>query len=86
MFFCSKVKLIKTWYKTLFNGNSVEIDIYPNGMSVVEIEYEKELTELPEYCGEELTGSSKYSNVTIALFESAISFLRSDEKITQLST
>jgi CYTH domain-containing protein len=55
-------------------------------MSVVEIEYEKELTELPEYCGEELTGSSKYSNVTIALFESAISFLRSDEKITQLST
>jgi CYTH domain-containing protein len=55
-------------------------------MSVVEIEYEEELTELPEYCGEELTGSSKYSNVTIALFESAISFLRSDEKITQLST
>ena len=83
MFISSKVKLTKTRYKTLFNGNSVDIDIYPNGMSVVEIEYEDELTELPEYCGEEVTGVSKYSNVAIALLESAIGFLRSSEVKTQ---
>jgi hypothetical protein len=39
-------------------------------MSILEIEYEDELTELPEYCGEELTGVNKYSNFSIVLFDS----------------
>ena len=86
MFISSKIKLTKTRYKTLYNGNCVDIDIFPNGMSVVEIEYEDELTELPEYCGEEITGVAKYSNVSIALLESAIGFLRSGEAKTQQLT
>lgn len=70
MYEASKYKLQKTRYKTTFNGNSVDIDVYPDGLAVVEIEYEKELNSLPEYCGEEITGVSKYSNVNIAYQQS----------------
>jgi CYTH domain-containing protein len=44
-------------------------------MSVIEIEYEDELTELPEYCREELTAVNKYSNFPLALFDSVKSVL-----------
>ena len=70
MFNNSNVKLQKTRYKTCFDGNNVDIDIYPNGLSVVEIEYEEELKRLPDYCGDEITGDSKYSNVQIAIEQS----------------
>jgi len=35
----------------------------------MEIEYEDELTELPDYCGEEITGMKEYSNIAIAIAE-----------------
>jgi CYTH domain-containing protein len=70
MFNNSNVKLQKTRYKTFFDGNNIDIDVYPNGLSVVEIEYEEELQRLPDYCGDEITGDSKYSNVQIAIEQS----------------
>jgi hypothetical protein len=45
-------------------------------MSVLEIEYEDELTELPEYCIEELTAVNKYSNFSSSLFDSVKSVLK----------
>ena len=63
-------KLEKTRHKTSFEGNIVDIDVYPDGLSVVEIEYENELGQLPYYCGEEITGLSEYSNVNIAYRQS----------------
>ena len=61
-------KLEKTRYKTKFNGNTIDIDVYPDGLKVVEIEYENELKkgDIPDYCGVEITGISKYSNTKIA--------------------
>lgn len=61
-------KLEKTRYKTKFNGNTIDIDVYPDGLKVVEIEYENELKkgDIPDYCGTEITGISKYSNTKIA--------------------
>jgi adenylate cyclase len=60
-------KLEKIRYSTEFNGNHVDMDVYPDGRMVVEIEYENELTELPEYCGEEVTGNPEWSNIQIAI-------------------
>jgi adenylate cyclase len=62
-------RLEKTRYKTSFNNNLVDIDIYPNGIKVVEIEYETELlpSDIPEYCGEEVSNVKEYSNIYIAM-------------------
>lgn len=62
----TEIKLEKIRYKTEFEGNVVDIDIFSNGIRVVEIEYENELTSLPSYCGQEVTGRSEYSNIYIA--------------------
>lgn len=61
-------KLEKTRYKTKYNGNTIDIDVYPDGLKVVEIEYKNELKkgDIPDYCGMEITGISKYSNTKIA--------------------
>ena len=64
-----KAKLRKDRYKTDYNGNSVDIDIYPDlDIAVVEIEYDTELKEsdIPSYCGEEITGKREWSNVQLA--------------------
>lgn len=63
----TNIKLTKTRYKTEFQGNSVDIDIFPNGKKWVEIEFTDEIKELPDYCGAELTGKSGFNNITIAL-------------------
>lgn len=62
----TNIKLRKTRYKTHYDGNLVDIDIYPSGLSVVEIEYSTELTNIPDYCGKEITGKKEYSNIKIA--------------------
>ena len=67
LFELAKYKLTKTRYKTEFKGNTVDIDFYPSGLKVVEIEFDDDLTELPDYCGEELTGNKEYSNIALAM-------------------
>lgn len=62
----AKYSLTKMRFKTTFNDNNVDIDLYPDGLGVVEIEFEGELTELPPYCGEDITGMWEYSNIEIA--------------------
>jgi adenylate cyclase len=62
---CS-LKLEKIRYKTKYENNQIDIDVYQNGKSVVEIEYEDVLTKLPDYCGEEVTGVKEWSNSSIA--------------------
>jgi CYTH domain-containing protein len=68
MYSKAEKRLEKTRYKTKFNGNNIDIDVYPDGLKVVEIEYEDNLKDgdIPDYCGEEITGISKYSNIKIA--------------------
>lgn len=48
---------------------TVDIDVYPSGKKVVEIEYQDEMDEIPNYCGEEVTNVPEYSNVWIAKHE-----------------
>lgn len=43
-----------------------DVDVYPNGLRVVEIEFEGELKEIPEFCGREVTGQKEYSNIYLA--------------------
>ena len=62
----TEIKLKKIRYKTKFEGNVVDIDVFENGKQVVEIEYENELKSIPNYCGEEVTGKMDYSNIQIA--------------------
>lgn len=73
LFESSNYQLIKTRYKTTFHDkvagmiHKVDIDVYPNGLQIVEIEFENELKSLPDYCGQEVTGQTKYSNIFIAM-------------------
>jgi adenylate cyclase len=60
------VKLAKIRYKTEFDGNQVDIDIFENGLKVVEIEYKDELNNIPDYCGIEVTEDNRFSNINIA--------------------
>ena len=62
----TNVKLEKTRYKTTFEGNVVDIDVYADGRTSVEVEFETTLISLPDYCGEEITGNKEWSNLSIA--------------------
>lgn len=66
LFNLSPYRLEKQRYKTTFQGNTVDIDIYPNGLKIVEIEFENELTDLPDYCGEDVSDDQRFSNIEIA--------------------
>lgn len=68
-------KLVKKRYSGTFKNYYVDIDEYPNGLKVVEIEYEDELKEIPEFCGEEITGKKEYSNIQFALNGDMKSFI-----------
>ena len=63
----TKIKLTKTRYKTEFEGNIVDIDIFPDGTRWVEIEFKRKLKNLPDYCGKEITGSNEFNNIAIAI-------------------
>lgn len=63
-------KLTKTRYEFEYKGNKIFIDKYPeryNIPDVVEIEYENEIKEIPDFCGEEVTGKKEFTNIYIAL-------------------
>jgi len=66
LFDSTEEKLTKTRYKSVFQGNTVDIDCFEDGTTWVEIEYEEELTDVPDYCGEEITGIKEFSNIYIA--------------------
>lgn len=68
-------KLVKKRYHGTFKNYHVDIDEYPNGLRVVEIEYEDELKEIPEFCGEEITGEKEYSNIQFAINGDMKSFI-----------
>jgi CYTH domain-containing protein len=62
----SEFKLEKKRYTTFFKDYNVDIDVYPSGLSVVEIEFREDLKEIPDYCGKEITGEKEFSNIEIA--------------------
>lgn len=62
----SEFKLEKNRFVTVFNNHKVDIDIYPSGLGIVEIEFDDFLNDIPDYCGEEITGQKKYSNIFLA--------------------
>jgi CYTH domain-containing protein len=68
MYAATDIKLEKTRYFDRFNGNTVDIDVFTDGTMVVEIEYTDAwpIVYLPPYCGKEVTGNKKYSNIAIA--------------------
>ena len=63
----AKYKLEKTRYK-VYSKHDTCVDVYPNGLKVVEIEFEKDLDkkDIPSFCGKEISGMKKYSNIQIA--------------------
>jgi CYTH domain-containing protein len=66
MYESCRFRLEKKRYSTIYKDYRIDIDIYPSGKQVVEVEYEEELNEIPEYCGTEVTGNKEYSNIFIA--------------------
>ena len=63
----TEIKLTKRRYRTKFNENYVDIDVFPDGTSWVEIEFDKPFTEIPDFCGEEITGSDEFNNIVMAI-------------------
>ena len=62
----TEIKLTKTRYKTKFEDNVVDIDVFPDGTCWVEIEFKRKIKKLPDYCGKELTGNREFNNIAIA--------------------
>ena len=60
-------RVTKTRYSTSFGPHHIDIDVYPDGIAVVEIEFTEPISNLPDYCGEEITGQPAYSNLQLAL-------------------
>lgn len=68
LFHKSPSKLVKKRYKTSFEGNDYDIDVYKDGLVIAEIEYEKLPIKLPSWFkGQEVTGQKQYSNIAIAV-------------------
>lgn len=63
----TKISLNKTRHTAKMGNNIIDIDIYPDGLKIVEIEYKDELNSIPDFCGKEVTGVDEYSNINIAL-------------------
>jgi adenylate cyclase len=66
LFELCKFKLLKTRYKLSFEANNIDIDIYLDGLQIVEIEYDIEPFIIPDYCGDDVSNDSYYSNIEIA--------------------
>jgi adenylate cyclase len=66
----TNIKVSKTRYKTTHNDLNVDIDIYDDGKSIVEIEFDNELGSLPDYFGDDITGNIEYSNILMSLINS----------------
>lgn len=64
----SMYKLTKTRFSLEHMRNHVDVDFYSDGTVIVEIEFENKLSpdDIPEYCGVEVTGEEKYSNIFLA--------------------
>lgn len=60
-------KLKKVRYTKNDKDYTAHIDVYSNGLSVVELEFQEELNTLPDFCGDEITGQKDYSNINLAL-------------------
>ena len=60
-------QLQKVRYTLKNNDYTAHIDIYGNGLSVVELEFNNTLIQIPDFCGEEITGQKEFSNINIAL-------------------
>lgn len=69
------VKLTKS--RVSIKGSlNLDIDTYENGLTVCEIEFAKnEIIEIPDFCGEEITGKKEYSNIVMALHNSQLSYV-----------
>lgn len=65
-----KLEKIRT---TIFPHNGeyvVDVDTYPNGLTVAEVEFKTqeacEIFKAPDWFGPEITGNEEYSNITLA--------------------
>lgn len=69
LFNSTDLQLNKIRYSKSLGFSHADIDIYPNGLEIVEIETPENVTlnELPDFCGEEITGIKEYSNIYLAL-------------------
>lgn len=63
----TKYQIKKIRYTKNDKDYTAHIDIYSNGLCVVELEFQKELNTLPDFCGDEITGQKDFSNINLAL-------------------
>lgn len=78
----SLYKLTKTRVSLKHKSNHIDIDYYSNGLVVIEIEFKNDLgpDDIPEYCGEEISGKKEYSNIYLAQkFSRDLSKLRKED-------
>jgi CYTH domain-containing protein len=59
-------KLEKSRQSFEYHDIHVDIDYYPSGLKIVELEFSDEILKLPSFCGEEVTGKYEYTNIYLA--------------------
>ena len=69
LFNSTDLQVNKIRYSKSLGFSHADIDIYKDGLEIVEIETPDNVTlnELPDFCGEEITGIKEYSNIYLAL-------------------
>jgi CYTH domain-containing protein len=64
----AKYQIEKARISTEFRGNHIDIDAYANGLIIVEVEISDPGAPLllPTYCGQDVTGFDRYTNIALA--------------------
>lgn len=66
----TKKVITKTRYSRKNSNHTIDVDFYPNGLKIVELEYTTDVLDeqhIPSFCGTEITGLTEYSNIQIAM-------------------
>lgn len=67
----AKIKLIKERISVKTDKYTIDVDFYPDGLVVVEVEFAEGVEYIPDICGKEITGVKEYSNIEIAKKQSS---------------
>lgn len=69
MYKVATIKLQKKRISFKLGKYHIDVDYYPSGKKVVEVEYEGSFNYIPTFCGKYISGVKEYNNIWIAMNE-----------------
>lgn len=66
MYKFATIKLQKKRFSFKLGKYHIDVDYYPSGKKIVEVEYTGSFKYIPPFCGKEISGVKEYNNIWIA--------------------